>query len=389
MSTEEMIMNMPSVDGLTHEDVAVYGNRWLDGYSRVKMLGRGGCAVVWLAERRPTGDKVAIKQVAKCCGAKGRADIESAWREINVAAMYFDLSGRGGFKIDPLQYPGVVHIARLLEYHDLKRDLWLVFDFAGASMSKVSFKIQGTFFHGERIYNVIHMPFYKSLQRDIRVLKRLLRDIFQALELFWRSGLVHGDLKPDNILLITPDGDSQRDFVYQGVRIIDFGSAYRYHESHQVGMATPEYMPPEALQAMGKRHSGKSRDELQHRLSGLVDQSTPWSFDTWAVGAITLELCVGVPLWLSYKARVEYGQGGRRPFMGMGHFAVTGKDNDKMVQKQRDVVAHLRKSISESPGIPLHKDTDGMDLLTRMLAWQPDERISPTDALSHPFLAAV
>ncbi|CEM00696.1 unnamed protein product [Vitrella brassicaformis CCMP3155] len=48
-----------------------------------------------------------------------------------------------------------------------------------------------------------------------------------------------------------------------------------------------------------------------------------------------------------------------------------------------------QRVLAESPDIPLHKDADGMDLLTRMLAWQPDERIWPTDALSHPFLAAL
>jgi hypothetical protein len=34
---------------MTEEDRKVYGNRIPSGYTKISLLGRGGCALVWLA----------------------------------------------------------------------------------------------------------------------------------------------------------------------------------------------------------------------------------------------------------------------------------------------------------------------------------------------------
>jgi serine/threonine protein kinase len=43
-----------------------------------------------------------------------------------------------------------------------------------------------------------------------------------VLELFARLGIVHADLKPDNIMI---DFDSQSEKI-RGLKVIDFGSAF-------------------------------------------------------------------------------------------------------------------------------------------------------------------
>jgi len=35
---------------LTDEEKSLYGNRCPKGYQRISLLGRGGCALVWLAK---------------------------------------------------------------------------------------------------------------------------------------------------------------------------------------------------------------------------------------------------------------------------------------------------------------------------------------------------
>lgn len=57
------------------------------------------------------------------------------------------------------------------------------------------------------------------------------------------------------------------------------------------------------------------------------------------------------------------------------------------MQRQRELTKDggLRRALRDVPGIPL--DEDGMDLLEGMLRWDPQQRISPEEALSHPFLA--
>ena len=52
--------------------------------------------------------------------------------------------------------------------------------------------------------------------------------------------IVHSDLKPDNILV-----DTEK---YEGIKIIDFGLAYNFYANGCINTATPEYMPPEALE---------------------------------------------------------------------------------------------------------------------------------------------
>ena len=44
---------------LTEEERSLYGNRCLQGYKKVGLLGRGGCALVWLGMKDEK--KVAIK----------------------------------------------------------------------------------------------------------------------------------------------------------------------------------------------------------------------------------------------------------------------------------------------------------------------------------------
>lgn len=63
-----------------------------------------------------------------------------------------------------------------------------------------------------------------------------------------RLGIVHADLKPDNILLDF-DEDTQR---ITSLKIIDFGSAFMLKadgrvlkDQREFAMSTPEYLPPE------------------------------------------------------------------------------------------------------------------------------------------------
>ena len=47
--------------GLSDFEKAQYGDRCPRGYEKLSLLGKGGCAVVWLAREINTGRKVALK----------------------------------------------------------------------------------------------------------------------------------------------------------------------------------------------------------------------------------------------------------------------------------------------------------------------------------------
>ena len=73
------------------------------------------------------------------------------------------------------------------------------------------------------------------------MMKQLFTWLIEVVELFTSLGIVHGDIKPDNILVSYSSGQ------LSGIKVIDFGSCFLFDEVKQVDMSTPEYVPPEVL----------------------------------------------------------------------------------------------------------------------------------------------
>merc|ERR1719409_529508 len=154
-------------------------------------------------------------------------------------------------------------------------------------------------------------------------------------------------------------------------------------------------MPPEGLDTCSSRYTSSGASRLSvGRAPGrgasdltakLRRHSRPWSFDIWSLGAILLELSLGTPLWLSYKCRVA--EDNRSFSAATGLFAVPGRDPEKIRAKQADALRQrgLQKVLRDPAGVVL--DDDGLDFLANMLAWNPMDRMSPREALDHPWLA--
>lgn len=89
----------------------------------------------------------------------------------------------------------------------------------------------------------------------------------------------------------------------------------------------------------------------------------------------------GPPLWLSYKCRVADDQ--RQNSAATGLFAVPGRDAEKIMAKQSEALRQkgLHAIVRNAAGAKI--DEAGLDLLSRMLAWDAMERISPKEALEH------
>ena len=89
-------------------------------------------------------------------------------------------------------------------------------------MNECLFEVKGEFFKGERVYGVKHWPFYHHLRSSVPLMRDFIRRMCEALTLLFRLGIVHADLKPDNILV---DFDEQYQRIIS-LKIIDFGSAF-------------------------------------------------------------------------------------------------------------------------------------------------------------------
>lgn len=143
--------------------------------------------------------------------------------------------------------------------------------------------------------------------------------IAEVLDALQKRHVVHADLKPDNILI---DFDGKK---LNGIKVIDFGSAFAYSTSNANGKitaSTPEYLAPEVLAFLETKSSSAQ---------ALCHQQQAWSYDMWSLGAILLELLTGIPIWMSLKCRTAPLKG--KPQIGMGIFGVQGRVNAKILQK--------------------------------------------------------
>jgi len=205
--------------------------RTLNGrYAVEHELGRGGMAVVYLGQDLRLERRVAIKIFEKEGGLISAG--ERFLREIRVAAK--------------LQHPNILPVHESGEGEGL---VYYVMPYvAGASLR-------------DRLEREGPLPVGDAV--------RIAREVAEALDHAHRAGIVHRDIKPDNIMLA------------DGVAVVaDFGIARAIEQSAgkvtDTGLAigTPTYMSPEQAAA-----------------SPLVDGRT----DIYALGCVLYEMLAGTP----------------------------------------------------------------------------------------------
>jgi Tol biopolymer transport system component/tRNA A-37 threonylcarbamoyl transferase component Bud32 len=202
-----------------------------DRYSIERELGRGGMAVVYLARDLKHGRHVALKVLDSAVGATVGAD--RFLREIRVAA--------------GLQHPNIVTV---FDSGDADGTLWFTMPYVEGESLR------------ERLSRERQLPVADAVSTAA--------EVASALDYAHRQGVVHRDVKPENVLL--HDGRAM---------VADFGIALalsavdgtRMTESG-ISLGTPRYMSPE--QATGER------------------EITPRS-DVYALGAMLYEMLVGEP----------------------------------------------------------------------------------------------
>ncbi len=202
-----------------------------DRYRIERALGAGGMATVYLAEDLKHHRKVAIKVLrAELSAMLGE---ERFLKEIELTAS--------------LQHP---HILPLFDSGSAGGSLYYVMPF-----------VEGETLRG-RLDREQRLPITEAI--------RLATEVAGALDYAHREGVVHRDVKPENILL--HDGHAQ---------IADFGIALAVRTAGGeritatgMSLGTPQYMSPE--QASGERD---------------VDART----DVFALGAVVYEMLAGTP----------------------------------------------------------------------------------------------
>jgi eukaryotic-like serine/threonine-protein kinase len=261
-------------------------------YRLERLLGQGGMGVVWAAVHTVTGKRVALKFVR---GSTQRApELRRRFlREARAASA--------------VAHPNVVGV------HD-------VFELDAQTLIMVMDLLEGETL-GQRLAREEALPLGAAAD--------ILIQVVSAVGAAHAAGVVHRDLKPDNVFLVTA-GTGTPD-----VRVLDFGIAKLVvaegvlpETANITGsgaiLGTPSYMSPE--QACGER-------DLDHRT------------DVWSIGAILYE-CLS----------------GARPI-----------DGENMGQVVKRLLTGVITPLSAVvPSVPADID----DLVRRMLTRNPDGRPS-------------
>ncbi len=155
-----------------------------------------------------------------------------------------------------------------------------------------SFYLTMEFLHGEELGALLRREGGQPLARAVRILSQVALGLDDAHSF----GVIHRDLKPDNLFLVrTPEGDS--------VRILDFGSVKLQMETGPkltafgTTLGSPYYMSPE--QAMGKADVDNRTDLFALAAITYETFSGKIAFDGPAIAQILMKIVNDMPGALS------------------------------------------------------------------------------------------
>ena len=228
---------------------------------------------------------------------------------------------------------------------------------------------------GHKDLHILRTTMFPCIRLPLNLIRSYSPQLLTALHFLVDSGTVHADMKPENIM--TFFNPTSAGITPSIVKIIDLGSScltrtkIMNHEYH----VSAFYRPPELVMGFGKT------------------LETP--IDMWSLGCILVELYTGKPLFPKkshealftlfvdmlglppedlLKSSPLFQQDSMRAFM----------QNIEGIPRPTRLRHHIRNSRAirdaERPRLEAF-----IDLVTRMLKYKPEERITPEDALQHPF----
>ncbi len=256
------------------------------------------------------------------------------------------------------------HLIRLERYFEHKGHLCMIFEHLSINLREVLKK------------------FGRDVGINLRAVRIYAQQMFLGLSLMRKCNILHADLKPDNILV-----NENRSML----KICDLGSASDASDNEITPyLVSRFYRAPEIILGM------------------------PYDFaiDVWSVGCTLYELYTGKILFVgrsnNQMLRAMMETRGRfttkmlkksefaylhfdehANFMSVEPDKLTGKDTIKtmsFVKPTRDLRTRL---LGNSKGLPEEEVKElnlFVDLLDKCLALNPEKRITPAEALKHPFI---
>ncbi|XP_061532791.1 homeodomain-interacting protein kinase 2 isoform X1 [Phycodurus eques] len=252
------------------------------------------------------------------------------------------------------------------------------------------------------VFEMLEQNLYDFLKQNkfsplpLKYIRPVLQQVATALMKLKSLGLIHADLKPENIMLVDPSRQPYR------VKVIDFGSA-----SHVSKAVCSTYLQSRYYRA----------PEI---ILGLPFCE---AIDMWSLGCVIAELFLGWPL---YPGASEYDQiryisqtqGLPAEYLLSAGTKTTrffNRDTDSTYPlwrlktpedhegetgiKSKEARKYIFNCLDDMAQVNMTSDLEGsdllaekadrrefIDLLTKMLTIDADKRITPIETLNHPFV---
>ena len=258
--------------------------------------------------------------------------------------------------------------------------------------------------YGLSLFDFMKKNHYKPF--SLALVQRFAKQMIKAVAFMHELKMTHTDLKPENILLEAPgyvrvvSGDINANTnaanatatatsscttkvpVTSAIKLIDFGSTTSEHQYHSTVVSTRHYRAPEIILGTG------------------------WSYpcDMWSIGCILIELLTGDALFQTHENMEHLAM--MRNVLGHMHADVIKRSSKEIIEKYfvpetyelrwpekakdleseravqavqpLDIMIRTRFECEETGTLLRH-------LLSRLLEYDPDTRITAKDALNHGF----
>ncbi|NXI07766.1 MK15 kinase, partial [Irena cyanogastra] len=293
-------------------------------YEINRRLGKGAYGIVWKATNRRTGETVAIKKIFDAF--RNRTDAQRTFREI----MFLQEFG---------EHPNIIKLLDVIQAENDK-DIYLIF---------------------ESMETDLHAVIKKgNLLKDIHKCY-ILYQLLKATKFIHSGNVIHRDQKPSNVLL-----DAQC-----RVKLCDFGLArsLRHQGEPRPGPALTEYVAtrwyraPEILLASRRYTKG---------------------VDMWSIGCILGEMLLGKPLFPGTSTINQIEQILR---------VIPAPSPEDILALQSEykasVINHMssRQRVAFEEIFPPSTPLPALDLLKKLLVFNPDKRLTAEEALQHPYVS--
>ncbi|XP_063074233.1 dual specificity tyrosine-phosphorylation-regulated kinase 4-like [Engraulis encrasicolus] len=220
----------------------------------------------------------------------------------------------------------------------------------------ITFELQGS-----NLFEVIKKNRYQGF--SLSTVRRFTQSILKSLQILHQEGIIHCDLKPENIV-VSQNGS-------YSIKVIDFGSSCFEHQRLYSYIQSRFYRSPEVI----------------------LGCSYGLEIDMWSLGCIAAELYSGLPLFPGENEKEQIAC----------IMEVLGLPPDDMLKQ-----ALRKKKFFDSKGHPRHyanskgqarlpgtRDLSGvlissdplfLDFLKGCLTWDPRKRLTPDEALLHDWI---